>query len=169
MNLKKANAVFTPAVPEVSEEANLRLSSPDITKDEASRFRRMVARVDDLSLDRPDLQFAAKESKPAHGSARGVRLGQDQVDREVSYQRLSTYPKVCFTQKNRADHNSRRLRLGGQQDHEEVHYQRRRNVLGQALDKVMELNSTSHGTFRAARLSSTACSKSQPRQRSSSP
>ena len=60
MNLKKAKAVSTPAVPEVSEEANLRLSSHDMTKDEASRFRRLLARVNYLSLDRPDLQFAAK-------------------------------------------------------------------------------------------------------------
>ena len=30
MNMKKANAVSTPTVPEPSEEANLRLSSPDM-------------------------------------------------------------------------------------------------------------------------------------------
>ena len=39
MNMKQANAVSTPTVPKSSEEANLRLSSPDMTKDEASRFR----------------------------------------------------------------------------------------------------------------------------------
>ena len=60
MNLNKANAVSTPTVPEPSEAANSRLSSPDLTKDEASRFRGLVARVNFLSLDRPDLQFAAK-------------------------------------------------------------------------------------------------------------
>ena len=60
MNMKKANAVSTPIVPEPSEEANSRLSSPDMTKDEASLFRGLVARVNYLSLDRPDLQFAAK-------------------------------------------------------------------------------------------------------------
>ena len=60
MNMKKANAVSTPTVPETSEEANSRLSSPDMTKDEASRFRGLVARVNYLSLDRPDLHFAAK-------------------------------------------------------------------------------------------------------------
>ena len=60
MSVKKASAVSTPTVPEPSEEANLRLSSPDMTKDEASRFRGTVARVNYLNLDRPDLQFAAK-------------------------------------------------------------------------------------------------------------
>ena len=60
MNMKQANAVSTPTVPESSEEANLRLSSPDMTKDEASRFRGLLARVNYLSLDRLDLQFAAK-------------------------------------------------------------------------------------------------------------
>ena len=64
MNMKQANAVSTPTVPESSEEANLRLSSPDMTKDEASRFRGLVARVNYLSLDRPDLQFAAKTASP---------------------------------------------------------------------------------------------------------
>ena len=51
MNMKKANAVSTPTVPEPS--------SPDMTKDEASRFRGLVACVNYLSLDQPDLQFAA--------------------------------------------------------------------------------------------------------------
>ena len=52
MNMKKANAAPTPTVPKPSKEANSRLSSPDMTKDEASRFRRMVVRVNYLSLDR---------------------------------------------------------------------------------------------------------------------
>ena len=39
MNMKEAIAVSSPTVPEPSEEANLWLSSPDMTKDEASRFR----------------------------------------------------------------------------------------------------------------------------------
>ena len=60
MNMKKANAVSTPTVPEPSEEANSRSSSLDMTKDEASRFEGLVARVNYLSLDRPYLQFAAK-------------------------------------------------------------------------------------------------------------
>ena len=50
----------TPTVPESSEEANLRLSSLDMTNYEASRFRGLVARGNYLSLDRPDLQFMAK-------------------------------------------------------------------------------------------------------------
>ena len=60
MNMKRANAVSTPTVPEPNEGKNLRLNSPDMTKDEASRFRGLVARVNYLSVDWPDLQFAAK-------------------------------------------------------------------------------------------------------------
>ena len=60
MNMKQANTVSTPTVPESSEEANLRSSSPGMTKNEASRFPGLVARVVYLSLDRPDLQFAAR-------------------------------------------------------------------------------------------------------------
>ena len=111
MNMKKANAVSTPTVPEPSEEANSRLSSPDMTKDEASRFRGLVARVNYLSLDRPDLQFAAKTA--AHGSAHGVRLGQDQADREVPRQCLPGCPKVCVAGKTYTNDIVRRLRLGG--------------------------------------------------------
>ena len=54
MNMKKAHAVSAATVPESTEEANLRLSSPDMTKDEASWFRGLVACVKNLSLDRPD-------------------------------------------------------------------------------------------------------------------
>ena len=59
MNMKKAYAASTPTVSEPSEEANLRLSSPDMTKDEAPRFRGLVAHVNYLSLDLFDLLFAA--------------------------------------------------------------------------------------------------------------
>ena len=62
MNMKKANVASTPAVPEPSEEAHFRVSSPAMTDDEASRFPGLVARVNYLSLDRSDLQFAAKTS-----------------------------------------------------------------------------------------------------------
>ena len=37
MNLKRANAVATPAVPESAEEANQRLASPNMIREEASR------------------------------------------------------------------------------------------------------------------------------------
>ena len=60
MNLKRGNSVSTPAVQQTGEEANLRLASPDMTKEESSRYRGLAARVNYLSLDRPDLQFAAK-------------------------------------------------------------------------------------------------------------
>ena len=106
MNMKKANAVSTPAVPEPSEKANLRLSNPDMAKDEASRFRGLVARVNYLSLVRSRLAVRGEDSEPAHGSAQGVRLGQDQADREVLRQSLPGCPKVCVCQEN--PHNSQR-------------------------------------------------------------
>ena len=162
MNMKQANAVSTPNVPESSEEANLRLSSPDMTKGEASRLQGLVARVNYLSVDRPDLQFAAKTAKPAHGSAQGVRLGQDQADREVPC------PKVCVAAKTHANHNVRRPRLGGQQDHNEIH-QRRRDVLRQAFDKSRGVQLDKSWRCRAARPSSTACLEEEPRPRGSYP
>ena len=114
MNVKKANAVSTPIVPEPSEEANSRLSGPDMTKNDASRFRGLVARVNYLiSLDRPDLQFAAK-SESAHGSAQGVRLGQDPADPEVPRQSLPGCPKVCVARKKPTQITTYvDLRLGG--------------------------------------------------------
>ena len=93
MNMKKANAVSTPTVPEPSEEANSWLSSPDMTKDEASRFRGLVARVNYLSLDRPDLHLAAKTASQHMAQPQGVRLGQHQADREAGC------PKVCVAEK----------------------------------------------------------------------
>ena len=141
VNMKKANAVSTPTVPEPSEEANSRLSSPDMTKDEASRFRGLDARVIYLSLDRPDLQFAAKTASQHMAQP---KVCQDQADREVPRQSIPGCPKVCVAGKTYTNHNVRRLRLGGKQDHQEIH-QRRRHVLRQALDKVVEFNSTGHG------------------------
>ena len=89
----------TPTVPEPSEAANSRLSSPDLTKDEASRFRGLVARVNFLSLDRPDLAVRGKDSESAHGSAKGVRLGQDQADRAVSRQSLPAVQTFAWQEK----------------------------------------------------------------------
>ena len=122
MNTKKANAVSTPTVPEPSEEANSRLRSADMTKDEASRFRELFARVNYVSLDQPDLQFAAKASQ--HISL----LGR----------------KTCKSQ-------PKSTRLGGQQDHEEIH-QWRRDVFGQALGKVVEFMVLSSGEAEVYRM-----------------
>ena len=94
MNMKKAS---TPTVPEPSEEANSRLSSPNMTKDEASRFRGLVARVNNLSLDRPDLQFAAK--------TQGVRLGQDQTDREDLVKDSGAAQKPAWQEKPCTNHS----------------------------------------------------------------
>ena len=108
MNMKKANAVSTPSVPEPSEEANSRLSSPDITKDEGG----LVARVNYLSLDRPDLQFAAKTASQ--------HMAQPKVCDWAKIKRIARYlvkasravQKFAW-QENYTNHNVRRLRLGG--------------------------------------------------------
>ena len=81
------------------------------------------------------LAVRGEDSEPAHGSAQGMRLGQDQADCDAPHQRILEGPKVCLARKTRADHNVRRLELGGEQDHEDVH-QRRREVLTQALYKL---------------------------------
>jgi hypothetical protein len=60
MNLKKGNAVATPGVPEAVDEANRRLYSPELDRAEAARYRGLAARINYLSLDRPDIQYAAK-------------------------------------------------------------------------------------------------------------
>jgi hypothetical protein len=60
MNLKSGNAVSTPGVPELPEEANRRINSPELSRTEATRYRGIAARINYLSLDRPDLQYAAK-------------------------------------------------------------------------------------------------------------
>ena len=99
MNMKQANAVSAPTVPESSEEANLRLSSPDMTKDKASRFRGLVARVNHLESGSARLAARGEDSEPAHGAAQGVRLGQGQADREVPRQSLLGCPKVCVAGK----------------------------------------------------------------------
>ena len=60
MNLKKGNAVSTPSVPEAVNEAEIRLHSPELNRVEATRYRGIAARINYLSLDRPDIQYAAK-------------------------------------------------------------------------------------------------------------
>ena len=113
MNMKRANAVSTPTVPEPSEEANSRLSSPDMTKGEASRFRGLVARVNYLSLDRPDLQFAAKTASQ--------HMAQPKVCDWAKIKRIARYlvkasravQKFAWQEKTYTNHNARRLRLGG--------------------------------------------------------
>ena len=113
MNMKKENAVSTPTVPEPSEEANSRLSSPDMTKDEASRFGGLVARVNYSSLDRPDLQFAAKTA--SQHMAQPMVCDWAKIKRivEEPRQSLPGCPKVCVAGKTYTKHNVRRLRLGG--------------------------------------------------------
>ena len=59
---RHADALSTPGVLVPREEAHVSYCSPDMTKHRASRFRGLLAGVNYLSLDRPDLQFAAKRS-----------------------------------------------------------------------------------------------------------
>ena len=113
MNMKKANSVSRPPVPEPSEEANSRLSSPDMTKDEASRFRGLGCSCELFKSGPTRLAVRGKDSESAHGSAQSVRFCQDQADREVPRQSLPGCPKVCVAGKTNTNHNVCRLRLGG--------------------------------------------------------
>ena len=60
IGLKKGSAVITPSVPEASDEADRRLNSPELARGDSTRYRALAARISYLSLDRPDLQYAAK-------------------------------------------------------------------------------------------------------------
>ena len=60
MGLRKGKSVVTPALPEASDEEEKRMKTPELDKAEASRYRALAARINYLSLDRADLQFAAK-------------------------------------------------------------------------------------------------------------
>ena len=57
---KRSNPVGTPAVAESREAMELREASKEMERNEATRYRGLAARLNYLSLDRPDLQFAAK-------------------------------------------------------------------------------------------------------------
>ena len=166
MNMKQANTVSTPTVPESSEEASLGSSSPGMTKNEASRFPGLVARVVYFESGSARLAVRGEDSEPAHGSAQGVRLGQDQADREVHRQSLPGCPKVCVAGKAHANQNVRRLRLGGPQDHKEIHQRRRAMFLGKQLIKSW---SSTQQVMALTRPSSTACLQEQPRPRGSYP
>ena len=58
--LEKAIAVVTPSAPEASDDADKRLNSPEHTRSDTTRRRALAARINYLSLDRPDLQYVAK-------------------------------------------------------------------------------------------------------------
>ena len=60
MNMKKGSAVSTPAVAEASDEVERRLRSPELTGESATKYSGLAARINYLSLDRSDLQYAAK-------------------------------------------------------------------------------------------------------------
>ena len=59
---RRSNPVGTPAVPENHVALQERDNSEYMDKHDASRYRALSARLNYLSLDRPDLQFAAKRA-----------------------------------------------------------------------------------------------------------
>ena len=59
--MTKAKAVMSPTSPEDKDEKNIRDSSPELRKEDASKYRGLAARLNYLALDRTDLQFAAKQ------------------------------------------------------------------------------------------------------------
>ena len=61
MGMETSKPVATPGVADTAEEHAAYENSPELTRADATLFRGMAARLNYLSLDRPDLQFAAKE------------------------------------------------------------------------------------------------------------
>ena len=92
MNMKKANAVSTPAVPEGKFQVK------QLQHDQGRGLT--VAGTGwscGLFESGPTrLAVRGEDSEPAHGSAQGMRLGQDQADLEVPHQRLPGCPKFCL-------------------------------------------------------------------------
>ena len=61
MAMETAKPVSTPGLTDSKEEVAERENSPDLDKAAAKSFRGLVARFNYLAMDRPDLQFAAKD------------------------------------------------------------------------------------------------------------
>ena len=61
LGMETARAVSTPGAAESREEAEANEDSPELEKADATAYRGLAARLNYLALDRPDLQFAAKE------------------------------------------------------------------------------------------------------------
>ena len=61
MGMEGAKPAPTPGVPETKDEVRMYDQSPELSKADSTAFRGLAARLNYLALDRPDLQFAAKE------------------------------------------------------------------------------------------------------------
>ena len=70
MNMMSAKAISTPGSTETRQDAEEREASPPLEAAEATKYRALAARLNYLSLDRPDLQHAAKETSKCMSSPR---------------------------------------------------------------------------------------------------
>ena len=95
MGLQQANSVKTPgeATPETSTQ------STEMDSNEASRFRGIAARAMYLSLDRPDIAFAAKEA--ARSMAKPVKSDWAKLKRLARF--LIGRPRLIMTYRWQAD------------------------------------------------------------------
>ena len=62
MGLEGGNSVVTPILADEPDVKEQREKSAELSPQEASRYRAIVARLNYLALDRPDLQYAAKSA-----------------------------------------------------------------------------------------------------------
>lgn len=124
MGMLGAKPVATPGVTESQTEVSTREKSRPLTGEEASSYRAMAARLNYLSLDRADLQFAAKEiSKPMSAPRDGdwaklKRVARYLVGVPRAIQRFqwqdAPAEMVCFTDSDWAgDKQSRKSTSGG--------------------------------------------------------
>ena len=66
--LVNANPVSTPVATENDQDWVTREQAQEMPKDDATNFRRAVARLNYLALDRPDFVCSCREIQQMHGS-----------------------------------------------------------------------------------------------------
>ena len=124
MELTHANSVTTPGNTEAEADAELRDKSPLLTGEEATQYRALAARLNYLALDRPDIQFSAKEISKYMATPRSMDwariarvarylVGKPRYVQEFHWQELPSEVKV-FTDSNWAgDRVTRKSTSGG--------------------------------------------------------
>ena len=144
---RNANPVKTPAVPENHLMEEQRESSEPMGRPDASRYRAFAARLNNVSLDRPDLQFAAKLASRYVATPRVVDWTI--LKRAARYLFWSTACSADVPMANRANNSNHlhRQRLGRRAGQQKINQWRGR-LPGAPHDKVLELNTADCCTLK---------------------
>ncbi len=92
LGLQAAKTVVTPAVPEEREHGDAGGQEEELTKEEVTAYRAITARINFLSIDRPDLQYAVKECSRYMGAP--TRESRKKLKRVGTY--LKNKPRMVF-------------------------------------------------------------------------